>query len=110
MVHPESSFSRVRLAVVLMLSGVRLAVPNCAESAMEKHAACAAAISSSGFVPGVFSNRVVTDYGVLDTTPLVAETEPLPSIIPPIHTARASRRIPFSCVQEVVCPASVHGV
>src|SRR5258708_4145493 len=31
-----------------MLEAVRLAAPNCPESAIEKHPACAAAISSSG--------------------------------------------------------------
>src|ERR1035437_3096953 len=59
--HPASSFSIVNVAEVLMLSGVRFAPPSCADSAIEKHAACAAAISSSGFVPGVFSNRVVNE-------------------------------------------------
>src|SRR5581483_11947740 len=93
MVQPESSLSRLRVAVVLMLSGVMLAPPSCAESAIEKHAACAAAISSSGLVPGVFSNRVVNEYGVLDSTPLVADTVPLPSFSPPFHTALALRCI-----------------
>src|SRR6266480_1191092 len=64
MVHPGSSFSMVSVAEVEMLSGVRFALPNCTESAMEKHAACAAAINSSGFVPGAFSNRVLKEYGV----------------------------------------------
>src|SRR5215469_17473648 len=35
-VQPESSFSIVRVTFVEMLSGVRFAVPNCAERAMEK--------------------------------------------------------------------------
>ena len=60
-VQPASSFSMVSVADVAMLSGVRFAAPNCAERAIEKHAACAAAISSSGFVPGVFSKRVVKE-------------------------------------------------
>src|SRR5215469_17324399 len=64
MVQPESSLSSESVTVVEMLSGVRLAPPSCAESAIEKHPACAAAISSSGFVPGAFSNRVVNEYGV----------------------------------------------
>ena len=51
----------VSVAEVLMLSGVSFAPPSCADSAIEKHAACAAAISSSGFVPGVSSNRVVNE-------------------------------------------------
>src|ERR1700680_75026 len=59
--HPESSFSIVKVAVVEMLSAVSLAPPSCPESAMEKQAACAAAINSSGFVPGVFSNLVANE-------------------------------------------------
>src|SRR5437899_12759997 len=89
MVQPESSFSRLSVTLVLMLSGVRLAPPSCAESAMEKQAAWAAAISSSGFVPGAFSKRVVKEYGVLESTPPGAEMLPLPSFNPPFHTALA---------------------
>jgi hypothetical protein len=63
---------------------------------MEKHAACAAAISSSGFVPGAFSNRVVKEYGVFERTPLADETDPLPSLRPPFHTALAFRCIAIS--------------
>ena len=74
-----------------MLEAVRLAAPNCPESAMEKHPACAAAINSSGLVPGVFSKRVANEYGVLDNTPLLAETTPLPSLSPPFHIALALR-------------------
>src|SRR6202040_2223055 len=96
MVHPESSFSIVRVTLVLMLSGVRLAPPSCAESAIEKHAACAAAINSSGFVPGPFSNREVNEYCVSFSTPPGAEIVPLPSFSPPFHTALALRSIAFS--------------
>src|SRR5438309_12068023 len=60
-VQPASSLSIVRLAVVLILSGVSFAAPSWADSAIEKQAACAAAINSSGFVPGVFSKRVVNE-------------------------------------------------
>jgi hypothetical protein len=60
---------------------------------MEKHAACAAAISSSGFVPGAFSNRMVKEYGVLLSTPPGAEIDPFPSLSPPFHTALALRSI-----------------
>src|ERR1700742_1179286 len=91
MVKPDSSFSRVSVAVVAMLEGVRLALPSWAESAMEKQPAWAAAISSSGLVPGVFSNRVANEYGVLLRTPLSEETAPLPSLSPPFHTALALR-------------------
>jgi hypothetical protein len=51
----------VSVAVVAMLDAVKLAAPNCPDKAMEKHPACAAAINSSGFVPGVFSNRVLKE-------------------------------------------------
>src|SRR5262249_11773882 len=61
MVQPESSFSRESVTFVLMLSGVRLAPPNWADNAIEKHAAWAAAINSSGLVPGAFSKRVVNE-------------------------------------------------
>jgi hypothetical protein len=74
-----------------MLEAVRFAAPNCPESAMEKHPACAAAINSSGLVPGVFSKRVANEYGVLDNTPLLEETTPLPSLSPPFHIALALR-------------------
>jgi hypothetical protein len=58
---------------------------------MEKHPACAAAINSSGLVPGVFSKRVANEYGVFDNTPLLDETTPLPSLRPPFHIALALR-------------------
>src|SRR5215831_13714859 len=61
MVQPESSFSRLSVTLVLMLSGGNFAPSSCADRAMEKQAACAAAISSSGLVPGAFSNRVVNE-------------------------------------------------
>src|ERR1041384_3613116 len=79
-VHPASSLSMVSVAEVSMLDGVRFAPPNCADSAIEKQAACAAAISSSGLVPGVFSNRVLNEYGVLFNTVLAEDTEPFPSL------------------------------
>src|SRR6201997_1970126 len=90
-VHPASSFSIVKVTFVLILSGVRFAPPSCAESAIEKHAACAAAINSSGFVPGPFSNREVNEYCVSFKTPPGAEIVPLPSFSPPFHTALALR-------------------
>src|SRR3954468_4871583 len=93
MVQPLSSFSIVRVAAVLMLSAVRFAAPSCPDKAIEKQAACAAAISSSGLVPGVSSKRVVNEYGVLESTPLVEETDPLPSFSPPFQTALALRCI-----------------
>jgi hypothetical protein len=79
-----------------MLSAVRFAPPNCADSAIEKHPACAAAINSSGFVPGAFSNRVVNEYGVLFSTPPGADIAPFPSFSPPFQTALALRCMIFS--------------
>src|SRR5262249_6950515 len=92
-VHPASSLSNVTVAVVDNFSGVRPALPNCAESAMVKQPAWAAAISSSGFVPFPFSNRVENEYGVCAKTPLSVETVPLPPFRSPSHTAE-----PFRCI------------
>jgi hypothetical protein len=86
----------VSVTFVLMLSGVRFAPPSCAESAIEKHAACAAAINSSGFVPGPFSNRDVNEYCVSFSTPPGAEIVPFPSFNLPFHIALALRSILFS--------------
>src|SRR5579864_70638 len=101
MVHPESSFSRLSVALVLMLSGVSPAPPNCAESAMEKQPACAAAINSSGFVPGWSPKRVPKENGVLENTPLLDETVPEPCFKSPFHSALALRCIPFSSHQDI---------
>src|ERR1700758_3092080 len=92
-----------------MLSGVRFALPSCAESAIEKQPACAAAINSSGFVPGAFSNRVVNEYGVLFNTPPGAEIVPLPSFNPPFHTALAflCMILPQNEFMESVCCAAI---
>src|SRR6266481_5273034 len=100
MVQPASCFSIVSVADVLMLSGVRLAPPSCADSAIEKHAACAAAISSSGFVPGASSNRVLKEYFVFERMPLADETVPCPSLRPPFHTALALRCMVSSSTQD----------
>src|ERR1700722_16024495 len=91
MVQPASSFSSVSAAVVSKLSGTMPAAVSCPERAMEKHPACAAAISSSGFVPFPSSNRVEKEYCVFDSTPLSVEIFPLPSLIEPFHTAEALR-------------------
>jgi hypothetical protein len=52
-----------------------------------KHPACAAAISSSGYVPVPSSKRVLNDYSVSWSTPLCVEIVPRPSFNPPFHTA-----------------------
>src|SRR2546425_5033882 len=59
-----------------------------AERAMLRQAACAAAISSSGFVPGFPSKRVAKLYGPLKA-PLPALKVPFPSLSFPSHTALA---------------------
>src|SRR5262249_5940828 len=56
-VQPASSLSKSSWAVVRMLCGVSPAPPSCAERAIEKQAACAAATSSSGLVPVPDSKR-----------------------------------------------------
>ena len=59
--NPSPTFSRVTSAVVEMRSGLNPALPSPFESAMEKQPAWAAPISSSGFVPGAPSNRVLNE-------------------------------------------------
>jgi hypothetical protein len=95
MVQPASCFSIVSVTFVLMLSGFKFAPPNCADNAIEKHAACAAAINSSGFVPGPFSNLEVNEYCVSFNAPPGAEIDPFPSFNPPVQTALALRSIVF---------------
>src|SRR5205085_6436700 len=56
--QPPSFCSRLTLAAVRISSAVNPAFSNCAESAMEKQPAWAAAISSSGLVPRSCSKRV----------------------------------------------------
>src|SRR5208282_2032575 len=92
-VKPASSFSSVTEAVVSRLSGVMPALPSCAESAMVKQPACAAAINSSGFVPRPFSKRVENEYCAFESTPLSVEIVPLPSLSEPFQTAEALRII-----------------
>src|SRR6266516_3872101 len=76
-----------------MVSGVMPALPSSADSAIEKKPAWAAAINSSGFVPGWLSKRVLNEYGVRERRPLSVETVPLPSLSPPCHVADAVRFI-----------------
>src|SRR6516225_8192737 len=56
-VQAPLTFSKLAVAVVSILSGVKPSFAMNNDSAIEKHAACAAATSSSGFVPFSFSNR-----------------------------------------------------
>src|SRR5229473_4615743 len=90
---PSGSLSSVIVAVVSSLLAVMPALPSCAERAMVKQPACAAARSSSGFVPTPFSNLVLNEYCVCFSTPLSVEMVPFPSFKPPCQTADALRCI-----------------
>src|ERR1700681_2033789 len=57
-VHPSPSLWRDTSAVVSMRSAVSCAWPKISDSAMVKHPACAAPMSSSGLVPGFPSNQL----------------------------------------------------
>src|ERR1044072_7648034 len=100
MVKPASVFSSVTAALVLIRSAVSPAFPSCADKAIEKQPACAAAINSSGFVPLPSSKRVLNEYCVSCSTPLCEEIVPRPSFSPPFQTADALRfmlSLPCSC-------------
>jgi hypothetical protein len=45
----------------------------------------------------------------LDSTPLLAETDPLPSLSPPFHTALALRCIRLSSIYELDASSIVDG-
>src|SRR5512146_832915 len=90
-VHPASSLSNVTVAVVSNFSATRPALPNCADSAIVKHPACAAAINSSGLVPFPLSNLVENEYGVCDRTPLSVDTVPFPVFKSPCQMAEPLR-------------------
>src|SRR5262245_52250543 len=90
-VKPASVLSSVTVASVWMLSAFLPALSSCADSAIEKQPACAAAISSSGFVPLPSSKRVLNEYCVSCSTPLCDEIVPRPSFSPPFQTADALR-------------------
>ena len=94
-VKPASSFSSVTEAVVSRLSGVMPALPSCAERAMVKQPAWAAAINSSGLVPRPFSKRVENEYCALESRPLSVEIVPLPSLSEPFQIAEALRIISY---------------
>src|SRR6187200_644950 len=95
MVQLPSTCSIVSAAFVDNSSGVKPAFPRNAESAIVKHPACAAAMSSSGLVPGAFSNRVVNEYGVSFRTPPGADNVPLPCFKSPVQMADAVRFIDY---------------
>src|SRR6266566_3233321 len=89
------------VAVAASFSGLKPTLPNCEETAIAKHAACAAARSSSGLVPMPFSNLVLNEYCVCFSTPLSVEIEPFPSFKPPCQTADALR-----CMGSLLVPLS----
>src|SRR5215475_13517394 len=91
MEKPSPTFSSEMVAVVSSLSATRPAPPSCAESAIVKQPACAAASNSSGLVPTPFSNRVLKEYCVCFRTPLSVEMAPLPVFKSPCQTADALR-------------------
>ena len=86
-------FSSVTAAVVLSVSATCPAFSRAAASAIVKHPACAAAISSSGLVPTPDSKREVKEYGVSFRTVLSVESVPLPDLRLPCQTADAFRFI-----------------
>src|SRR5437588_5311171 len=83
-----STMSMVQAAVVSTRVTGLPAFSNPAERAMLRHAACAAAINSSGLVPFAPSNRVANVYGPLHA-PLAPRKFPLPSLSLPSQTAVA---------------------
>jgi len=87
--QPPPFFSRETAAVVRRLFAVRPAFPSSADSAIVKQPACAAATSSSGFVPFSPSKRVENEYGVCDSTPLSVVSDPFPVLRSPCHCAVA---------------------
>src|SRR5271157_3413497 len=101
MEKPSPTFSREMVQVVSSFVAVIPAAPSCAESAMVKQPACAAARSSSGFVPTPFSKRVPKEYWVFLSVPLSVEMEPLPDFRSPCQTAEALRCMNDSPVNDL---------
>src|SRR6201993_3868735 len=93
---PSPTFSSEIVAVVSSFSATMPAPPSCAESAIVKQPACAAARSSSGLVPTPFSKRVLKEYCVFFSVPLSVDMLPLPDFRSPCQTAEALRCIRLS--------------
>src|SRR5438874_10418544 len=91
--NPLPSDSSVTAPPVLSSVGVKPAIYSTNANDIVKHPACAAAISSSGFVPFSFSKRVLKEYGVFESTPESVERSPPPSRPVPRQTAFALRII-----------------
>ncbi|PAV74863.1 hypothetical protein WR25_01079 [Diploscapter pachys] len=91
MVNPSPSFSSVTFALVSRLPCVLPAPASAKASAIVKQPAWAAAISSSGLVPGPSSNRVLKPYWASVSRPDWVEIWPLPSLPRPSYRADALR-------------------
>src|SRR2546427_2892470 len=91
MENPSPTFSKVTFALVWTRAGARPARESCAVSAIVKHPAWAAPISSSGLVAAwPSSNRDLNEYGP-SKAPLPTLSRPLPSTRLPFHSASAFR-------------------
>ena len=94
---------------MLIASAIRPALPQNRESAMEKHAACAAPMSSSGVLPSPASNREANEYS---PSIVPALNDPLPSLRPPRHTALCllldHGSVPFSSRNDPAVATIVH--
>src|SRR6516165_7150530 len=101
MEKPSPTFSSEIVQVVSSFVGIRPAPPSCADSAMVKQPACAAARSSSGLVPTPFSKRVLNEYCAFLSVPLSVEILPLPDFKSPCQTADALRCMNESPVSHV---------
>jgi len=88
MVQPADSCSIVTVAVVCMQSGVNPSPASSLASAIEKHAACAAAISSLGLVLLPCAS-LFAKYCIPERVPLSVVTMPLPPLRLPTQTAEA---------------------
>src|SRR5690242_16958858 len=93
MVQLPPTCSSASVAWVARRLGGNPALVRLADSAMVKQPACAAAMSSSGLVPGVCSNRVAKLYGVSFSTPLCVASAPCPLLRSPDQIADAVRFI-----------------
>src|SRR5262245_47940183 len=91
MEKPSPIFSSFTFAPVFIRRGVMPARESCAVSAIVKHPAWAAPISSSGLVADwPSSNRDLNEYGP-SKAPLPTFSRPLPSARLPFHSASAFR-------------------
>src|SRR5205807_3541853 len=90
MPKPASVFSRWTLAVVSTRVGVKPALANPLDNAIEKQPAWAAAMSSSGLVPAPSSKRELNEYWPSNAPP-PKRIVPLPLGRSPSHRASALR-------------------